>query len=166
MSPLLIKTRPTTAIPSCFRSKQISRGANLPAEVRFPCLLNIAQDQIFMIGSPWPDNTLMVTTKPEVYLFNKTNGNWTYFGHNFPCKYKLTHETRFTCAYLRHEKEAIVNVDNCIATFNLISYDWTSSVMMNHSGFLFNVNDEQNSVAYIGSNKVNGSDIYMVTILR
>ena len=136
------------------------KGPTLPVAIQFPCILNINEDIQFIIGANSYANETFNKTK--AFLFNQTNDKWTFVGYNFPCQYQLTHSTRFTCSNLKHEHLAVVSVHNCIAVFNLTSHKWISIKMRHENGILFNVNSEQDEVFYIGSDREQGSDIFMV----
>ena len=72
---------------------------------------------------------------------------------------------KFTCAYLRHEHSVVISVENCIAVIDLKSYKWTSKMMRNEGGVVFNKDREQKAVVYMEPNHHNhGSDIFMVRI--
>ena len=158
-----------------FRSKSIIQGPNLPVGIRFPCTLNVNEELIFMIGmdeSALMSNndganfiTILSNQTLAAYIFNQSNESWTYLGHDFPCQFDQTIHTRFTCAYLRHEQSIVAGIDFCTAILNLSTFTWTSHIRMRYkNGVLFNIDQNQESVVYIGSNNINGSHVSMVNI--
>ena len=131
--------------------------------MRFPCSLNLDENRIFIIGLPWVNfNADLNAGGALAYIFNRVTGNWTSsLGFNLPCE---SVRGAFTCAYLKPENLVFVGIDHCAAALNLTAKKWTPFEMTHRNGILFNRDSDMNEVLYIGSDKRNGSDIYMVNI--
>lgn len=146
------------------RTKQITRGPNLPAELHFPCVIDINEDLIFIIGLTKHVNEGIENNTLSEYLFNRTDEGWSDVGQDFPCPLSGSIDTRFTCAYLKPDHSIITEFESCIATFNVTSLMWTSNITMPiKDGLLFNINEELDSIVYIGSNGTHSSLVYMVS---
>lgn len=153
------------------RSKKVLRGPNLPIGIYYPCAIKIGEDSSFIIGSVEIGNEFVghnigLETSNETlaaYLYDQSNEMWTHLGSNFPCHYEYSKNNKFTCAYLKQENAIITGIDRCIASLNLTSKKWTHFTMPFKDGIIFNINENQDSVFYIGSNNTNGSDVYVVS---
>ena len=133
------------------------KGPNLPVGIRFPCILDINGNKIFMIGPSWTSD------ESVAYIYNQVTAKWTHLGFNYPCQKYQSHIDRFTCAYLKHENSIISGVNDCVAILNLTSLHWSSMMMPHKSCILFNSNSYNAFVFFIGTDKINGSEIYMVS---
>ena len=59
----------------------------------------------------------------------------------------------------------MISIDTCVASFHLPSFTWTGNVTMKYvNGVIFNVDEKQEVVFYIGSNRVNSSLLYKVIL--
>ena len=149
-----------------FRTKTAFKGPILPKPMLYPCTVNINEDEIFIIGA-----SIWEGQNQQAYVYNhKTNSDWRAMGENFPCSVKNIYDSRFSCAFLKHESVVVTAVDGCVAQLSVTSSNsnWTMSTLpFNNTGLIFNSNDKQNTVIFFGSEKVNGTfgtHVYAVRI--
>ena len=140
-------------------TKSIQNGPKLPVPLKFPCTINIDDDQIFIFGE---QIMAISVTMPSLtaYLFNMQTGLWSNFT-NFPCQTFAIKTQKFTCAFLKPMKSVIVPVENCTAILNLSDGTWTS-IEQPGQGIVFNIDEEKDRIMFIGNNGKDESDLYLV----
>ena len=100
------------------------------------------------------------------YIYNKNTNHWTDLSQDFPCPVPIN-LLKFSCAYLRPSKSLIMSVGICNPILNLslypVSWSWTSITAPVYGGIVFNVDEFEESVIFIGNNRNRTqSDIYIV----
>lgn len=107
-----------------------------------------------------------LSTRLLTYIYNTQTEKWTNVTQNFPCQKLASLLYKYTCAYMRPLKSVILSVDECIPILNLTAFPtswiWSSINAPMDTGIVFNTNDDENNVIFIGNDGGNQSEIHMV----
>ena len=129
----------------------------------FPCTLNIDHERVFILGRVFQvDRKIkLVANVTQAYIFDFRRRDWLQLD-GFPCANDYNLEAKHSCAMLR--PQVIISVVNdCTAVWYLSSSHWSSFTTPLTSGVIFNADEEEKTVFYIGSvGNGSGSKLYMV----
>ena len=120
----------------------------MPSSIHFPCSVEF-DNMIFIFGYNY-------TNEVNSYLLNISEDEWTYIGQTIPCG-PSNIEVKITCAYIRPKKFIIVSMKNCILGLDMNVFPPVWIVLeppRDHSGFVFNSDDHEENVMFIGNNQI------------
>ena len=144
-------------------SNSIRAGPSLPEKLLFPCLVNVDEDKVFLIARVMRSWAPFVNkNNTRAYTYIQSSNKWTPIKMPYFSCIQASKTRGFTCAYLKSEHSVIIAMDSCIVSLNLTSSQWKSHNLPYKSGLLFNIDEEQNTVTFIGTDNVNGSFVHMV----
>ena len=128
----------------------------------FPCTLNIDHERVFIFGRVFQvdRNVGSFANMTQAYIIDFRTQDWIQLD-GFPCA--TDHKAKYSCAMLRPQKLIISAVVNCTAVWNLTSSDWTTFTTPLNNGVIFNQDEEEKTIFYVGSvGNGSGSKLYMV----
>ena len=141
-------------------------GPYLPVPLVFPCTININDELIFLFGQEMQTDVKPATLL-HTFMFNTHTNIWTNLTEGFPCQKYSWQVEKHTCSYLRPRKSVVLSIDYCIPILNLtlfpVSWTWTQMEAPVNRGIVFNTNEVQDHVIFIGNNGSDQSQIYAVS---
>ena len=135
----------------------------VPIPLAFPCTLNIDDELIFAFGQEMqPETMTLPDSKLHAFFFNQHTFEWTNVTYSLPCMTSDKYVSNYTCAYLRPLSLVLIDMDDCMPILNVTSMTWTSISSPMEKGHIFNIDENEENVIFIGNDK-NESAIYMVS---
>ena len=143
---------------SLFRLEHWKPGPDLPSPIRFPCVLSIDQDRVFIFGEYWWSSVQL-----QAYILHQSNLSYTNVTSDI---HSIRHPPiygQYSCAYLKTNLLTVVTFENVTAVLNMKTLSWTTLPLPISNGIVLNSDVDFKHVFLIGSNKPHNSELYIVS---